>query len=79
MTKGGIVENNVVIDVKNRGSLHMSKINIGRWILLKVSLLDFLMTSLDTLSLKEFLPYIPRSNGILYGWKYHYKTFPMVY
>jgi hypothetical protein len=51
MTKGEIVGNIVVIDVKYRGSLQMSNINItspkmaktnlARWILLKVLLLDF--------------------------------------
>jgi hypothetical protein len=51
MTKGEIVGNIVVIDVKDRGSLQMSKINItslqmskiniARWRLLKVLFLDF--------------------------------------
>jgi hypothetical protein len=44
--------------------LHMSKINIARWILLKVLFFLFMMNSLDTLYLNSFLPYIPISNGI---------------
>jgi hypothetical protein len=50
MTKGEIVEYSVVIDIKYREILQMSKINItnlkiyklnsARWILLKVLLLD---------------------------------------
>jgi hypothetical protein len=51
MIKGEIVGNISIIDVKDMGSLqmskinitslHMSKINIARWRLLKVLLLDF--------------------------------------
>ena len=41
MTKRGIVENIVVIDVKDRGRLHMSKIKIARWRLLEILFLDF--------------------------------------
>jgi hypothetical protein len=36
MTKGEIIGNIVVIDVKYRGRLQMSKINIARWIFLKI-------------------------------------------
>ena len=48
MTKGDIVVNIIVIDVKYRGRIQMSKINIARWRLLEILLLD-LMLSLDTL------------------------------
>jgi hypothetical protein len=51
MTKGDIVENIIFIDVKDKGILHisninitilyMSKIKITRWIFLKVLILDF--------------------------------------
>jgi hypothetical protein len=41
MTKGEIVGNIVFIDVKDRGRLHMSKINIARWRLLEILFLDF--------------------------------------
>jgi hypothetical protein len=41
MTKGEIVGNIVVIDVKDRGRLQMSKINIARWRLLEILFLDF--------------------------------------
>jgi hypothetical protein len=68
MTKGEIVGNIVFIYVKYRGaykmskinitSLHMSMINISRWRLLNV----LFLVILNTLSLKEFLPYIPNSN-----------------
>jgi hypothetical protein len=37
----------------------MSKIKIARWILLKV----LFVVNLDTLYLREFLPYITNSNG----------------
>jgi hypothetical protein len=43
----------------NIASLQMFKIKIARWILLKV----LFLVSLDKLSLKTFLPYIPSSNG----------------
>jgi hypothetical protein len=56
MTKGEIVGNIVVIEVKDRGRLHMSKIKIERWRLLEIFFFGFLMLSLDTLSLKTFLP-----------------------
>jgi hypothetical protein len=69
MTKGEIVGNIVVIDIKDRGTyniskinitnLQMSKIKIARWRLLKV----LFFVSLDTLSLKAFFPYIRSSNG----------------
>ena len=52
MTKGEIVRNFVVIDVKDKGRLQMSKIKIARWILLEFV---FLTLSLDTLSLKALL------------------------
>jgi hypothetical protein len=42
MTKGNIVENIVFIDVKYKGRLHMSKINIVMWILLEILFLYFL-------------------------------------
>ena len=41
MTKEEIVVNIVVIDVKDRGRLLMSKINIARWRLLEILFLDF--------------------------------------
>jgi hypothetical protein len=41
MTKGEIVGNIVVIDFKNKGRIHMSKINIARWRLLEIWFLDF--------------------------------------
>jgi hypothetical protein len=60
--------NIVVIDFKDRGILHMSKIDItglqmskikiGRWRLLKV----LFLVSLDTLFLNVILLYIPGSN-----------------
>jgi hypothetical protein len=61
----------------NITSLHMSKIKIARWRLLKV----LFLVNLDTLYLKEFLFYIPSSNGstrYMVG-KYYSETFPMVY
>jgi hypothetical protein len=73
MTKGEIVGNIFVIDVKDKGSLHMSKINITslqdvqdkycKMDIVESITFGFLMISLDTLYLKEFLPYIPSSNG----------------
>jgi hypothetical protein len=42
MTKGEIIGSIVVIDVKDMGRLHMSKINIARWRLLEILFLDFL-------------------------------------
>jgi hypothetical protein len=41
MTKGDIVGNIVFIDFKDRGRLQMSKINIARWRLLEILVLDF--------------------------------------
>jgi hypothetical protein len=41
MTKGEIFGNIFFIDVKDRGRLQMSKINIARWILLEILFLDF--------------------------------------
>jgi hypothetical protein len=38
---GDIVGNIDVIYFKDRGRLHMSKINIARWILLEILFLDF--------------------------------------
>jgi hypothetical protein len=43
----------------NPTDVQMYNINIARWRLLKV----LFLVNLDTLSLKEFLPYIPISNG----------------
>jgi hypothetical protein len=43
----------------NITSLQMSKIKIARWRLLKV----LFLVNLDTLYLREFLPYITNSNG----------------
>jgi len=63
MTKGNIVGNIFFIDVKYMGILYMSKINIARWRFLETSFFVFLMLNLDTLSLKAFLTYTPRSNG----------------
>jgi hypothetical protein len=42
MKKGDVVGNIIVIDVKERGRLQMSKKNIARWILLEILFLDFL-------------------------------------
>jgi hypothetical protein len=42
MKKGDIVGNIVVIDVKDRGRLQMSKINIARWRLLEIFFSYFL-------------------------------------
>jgi len=41
MIKGEIVGNIIVIDVKERGRLHMSKIKIARWKLPEILILDF--------------------------------------
>jgi hypothetical protein len=41
MTKEEIVGNIVFINVKYRGRLHMSKLNISIWILLEILFLDF--------------------------------------
>jgi hypothetical protein len=64
-----IIGNIFFIDVKYRGSLHIFKINItilhmfkikiATWILLKV----LFLVSLDTLYLNSFLHYIHKSNG----------------
>jgi hypothetical protein len=54
----------------------MSKIKIARWKLLKV----LFVVNLDTLSLREILPYINNSNGsISYILEILFKTFTMVY
>jgi hypothetical protein len=42
MTKGEIVGNIVIIDVKDRGIRHISNINIAIWRLLEILFLDFL-------------------------------------
>jgi hypothetical protein len=73
MTKGEIVGNIVVIDVKDRGSLqdvqdkYYKPTDVQdkycKMEIVESIVFGFLMVSLDTLSLKEFLPYIPSSNG----------------
>lgn len=61
MAKDDIVENVFFIDVKYRGILLISNINIGN--IFGNIIFGFLMPHLDIISLNAFLLQLPSSNG----------------